>query len=132
MNGPTDSVHSSILSQWSDADAAFLVGLPEWEGRIFNPVTHGRSDAEGCHNAWNALEDLATLANDQGLPLPPRGVDHAATADRGLSASEKVGQDWSRHRPSLTRPHGRGRRVTAHPRWSPHRRTDGPAPRTAG
>ena len=30
----------SMLIQWSEEDAALLVTLPEWDGGVFNPVTH--------------------------------------------------------------------------------------------
>ena len=33
----------SMVIQWSEEDDAFLVTLPEWEGRVFNPVTHGET-----------------------------------------------------------------------------------------
>lgn len=36
----------SMVVQWSDEDQAYLVTLPEWEGRVFNPVTHGESDVD--------------------------------------------------------------------------------------
>jgi hypothetical protein len=37
----TESLHYSTVVQWSDEDDAFLVSLPEWEGRVLNPVMHG-------------------------------------------------------------------------------------------
>ena len=37
----TDAIRYSMLIPWSGEDESFLVTLPEWEGRVFNPVTHG-------------------------------------------------------------------------------------------
>jgi antitoxin HicB len=42
----TEEFHYSTVIQWSDNDQAFLVTLPEWEGQVFNPVTHGETYEE--------------------------------------------------------------------------------------
>ena len=39
----TEQLHFSMVIQWSADDQAYLVSLPEWEGRVLNPVTHGDS-----------------------------------------------------------------------------------------
>ena len=70
MTVPADALRYSMLIQWSDEDEAFLVTLPEWEGRVFNPVTHGSTYEEACHNGRIALQDVVALASDQGQPLP--------------------------------------------------------------
>ncbi|HEY7030581.1 MAG TPA: type II toxin-antitoxin system HicB family antitoxin [Thermomicrobiales bacterium] len=67
MNVP---VRWSMLIQWSDEDDAFLVTLPEWEGRVFNPVTHGESYEEAVKNGQEVLELLVELSVEQGQPLP--------------------------------------------------------------
>jgi predicted RNase H-like HicB family nuclease len=68
-----------MLIQWSDEDAAFLVTLPEWEGRVFNPVTHGDTYEEAVANGRLALQDLVIVTEESGQPLPkPRFVDIAA------------------------------------------------------
>jgi predicted RNase H-like HicB family nuclease len=68
-----------MLIQWSEEDAAFLVTLPEWEGRVFNPVTHGDTYEEAVRNGRLALEDMVALADEHGEPLPvPRFLDVAA------------------------------------------------------
>lgn len=41
MSAQVESPRYSMLIQWSEEDTAFLVTLPEWEGRVYNPVTHG-------------------------------------------------------------------------------------------
>lgn len=59
-----------LLIRWSDEDEAFLVTLPEWEGRVINPVTHGDSCEEAVRNGQEVLELLVELSIDQGRPLP--------------------------------------------------------------
>ena len=70
MTAPVDSLRYSMLIEWSDEDDAFLVTLPEWEGRVFNPVTHGVTCEDACHNGRLALQDLVAVASEQGHPLP--------------------------------------------------------------
>ncbi|MGH2559798.1 MAG: type II toxin-antitoxin system HicB family antitoxin [Thermomicrobiales bacterium] len=69
----------SMLIQWSEEDAAFLVTLPEWEGRVFNPVTHGDTYEAAVANGRLALQDLVIVTRESGQPLPePRFLDVAA------------------------------------------------------
>jgi predicted RNase H-like HicB family nuclease len=70
MTARQDALHYSMLIQWSDEDDAFLVTLPEWEGRVINPVTHGATYEEACLNGRIALEDLVALAVEQGQSMP--------------------------------------------------------------
>jgi predicted RNase H-like HicB family nuclease len=70
MTTDLEALHYSMLIQWSEEDAAFLVTLPEWEGRVFNPVTHGATYEEASHHGRIALEDLVALAIEQGQQLP--------------------------------------------------------------
>lgn len=60
----------SMLIQWSEEDAAFLVTLPDWEGRVFNPVTRGETYEEAVANGRIALEDLVFVTQQSGQPLP--------------------------------------------------------------
>ena len=60
----------SMPIQWSDEDAAFLVTLPEWEGRVLNPVTHGGTYEEAVANGRIALQNLVTVAQERGQELP--------------------------------------------------------------
>ena len=79
MSGPTTPLRYSMLIQWSEEDGAFLVTLPEWEGRVFNPVTHGDTYEEAVRNGRLALEDMVAVAAEHGEPLPlPRFLDVAA------------------------------------------------------
>jgi antitoxin HicB len=95
MSGPTISLRYSMLIQWSEEDAAFLVTLPEWEGRVFNPVTHGDAYEEAVRNGRLALEDMVVLAVEHGEPLPaPRFLmlppdELASDVDSGISDSRQ-------------------------------------------
>jgi len=52
-------LRSSMLIQWSDADRAYHVTLPEWEGRVTNPVASAKSYSEAAHEGYFALRWLA-------------------------------------------------------------------------
>jgi antitoxin HicB len=66
----TERLHYSMVVQWSDDDQAYLVTLPEWEGRVFNPVTHGDSYEDAIQHAHEALATLVASARKRGEPLP--------------------------------------------------------------
>jgi predicted RNase H-like HicB family nuclease len=66
----SDPLHWSMLIQWSDEDEAFLVTLPEWDGRVINPVTHGGTYEEAVKRGREVLELLVELSREQGRPLP--------------------------------------------------------------
>jgi len=70
MKSSNAEIRYSMLIKWSDIDDAFLVTLAEWEGRIFNPVTHGASYDEAVQNGKLALEDLVALTLERGGVLP--------------------------------------------------------------
>jgi antitoxin HicB len=78
MNKP-EQIRWSMLIHWSDENDAFLVTLPEWEGRINNPATHGDSYEEAVRHGKEVLELLVELAIEQGKPLPPIPQEIAAT-----------------------------------------------------
>lgn len=60
----------SMLAQWSDDDDAYLVTLPEWEDRVFNPVTHGETYEEAIKSGREALEALVASARKHNETLP--------------------------------------------------------------
>lgn len=60
----------SILIQWSDDDQSYLVSFPEWEGRVFNPVTHGDTYEDAIRNGHDALDALIASAHKHGESLP--------------------------------------------------------------
>ena len=64
-------IRYSMLIQWAEEDAAFLVTLPEWEGRVVNPVTHGDTYEVAVRNGREVLETPVELSEEQGGPHPP-------------------------------------------------------------
>jgi antitoxin HicB len=85
MNSP---LRYSMRIQWSEEDAPFLVTLPEWEGKGFNPVTHGDTYEAAVSNGHMALEDLVTGAQERVQPLPePRFFGVAARLAAGHDQS---------------------------------------------
>ncbi len=71
----------SMLIEWSDDDAAFLVTLPEWEGRVFGPVSHGETYEEAVCNGKEALAALVASTQKHGESLPaPRPYAPARAA----------------------------------------------------
>jgi predicted RNase H-like HicB family nuclease len=65
-----ERLHFSMLIQWSEEDQVYLVSLPEWEDRVFNPVTHGDSYEEAIAHGHAALEALVASARKHGEALP--------------------------------------------------------------
>jgi antitoxin HicB len=65
-----DAAHYSMLIQWSEEDRLYLVTLPEWEGRVLQPVTHGASYVEAAEMGREALALLILGARQEGQPLP--------------------------------------------------------------
>ncbi len=66
----SEQPHYSMLIQWSDEDQAYLVTLPEWEGRVFGPVTHGDTYEEAVRNGREAMAALIASAEKHGESLP--------------------------------------------------------------
>ena len=66
----SEQLHYAMLVQWSIEDQAYLVTLPEWEGKAFNPVRHGGTYEGAVKNGLEALEALVGSANKHGEPLP--------------------------------------------------------------
>lgn len=60
----------SVFIQWSDDDQVYLVSFPEWEGRVFNPVTHGDTYEDAIRNGHEALDALIASAHKHGESLP--------------------------------------------------------------
>jgi predicted RNase H-like HicB family nuclease len=62
----------SRLIRWSERDRAYLVALPEWEGRLGNrdSATHGDSYREAAENGPEVLEMLVADALESGESLP--------------------------------------------------------------
>lgn len=69
-----EAIRYSMVIQWSPEDDAFLVSLPEWEGRVFNPVTHGDTYEEAAKHGLEALEGIVAVALEDGESLPDVAV----------------------------------------------------------
>ena len=67
-----ESAHYSMVIRWSERDQAYLVALPEWEGRLGNwdSATHGETYGEAAENGREVLEMLVAHARESGEPLP--------------------------------------------------------------
>ena len=65
-----DAAHYSMLIQWSEEDRLYLVTLPEWEGRVLQPVTHGAAYVEAAEMGREVLALLILGAREDGQPLP--------------------------------------------------------------
>jgi predicted RNase H-like HicB family nuclease len=79
MTEPSIPLRYSMVIQWSEEDAAFLVTLPEWEDKVIDPVTHGDTYQKAVENGQLALEDLVSLARERGETLPePKFLKFAA------------------------------------------------------
>ena len=65
-----DTSHYSMLIEWSEEDQLYLVTLPDWEGRVFQPVTHGRTHVEAAEMGREVLALLILGARQDGHPLP--------------------------------------------------------------
>jgi predicted RNase H-like HicB family nuclease len=66
----TEQLHYTMLVQWSEADRAYVVTLPEWEGRVCNPITHGDTYEQAIENAHDALSALVASARQHNEQLP--------------------------------------------------------------
>jgi predicted RNase H-like HicB family nuclease len=66
----SDPIRWSMLIQWSDEDNAFLVTLPEWEGRYHNPVTHGDTYQQAVERGVEVLAMIVEIATERGESLP--------------------------------------------------------------
>ncbi len=60
----------TVVIQWSEDDRCFVVFLPEFAGRVMQPVTHGTSYEEALSHAQEVLELLIEDAIEEGIPLP--------------------------------------------------------------
>jgi antitoxin HicB len=60
----------SITIEWSDEDHAYVVFLPEWQGRVYQPVTDGATYEEAARKGQQVLDTLVEQAQQYGEPLP--------------------------------------------------------------
>ena len=86
-----DTSHYSMLIQWSEEDQLYLVTLPDWEGRVLQPVTHGRTHVEAAEMGREVLALLILGARQEGHPLPePRLFTPDASVELKGSAGASV------------------------------------------
>lgn len=69
----------SIEIQWSDEDQAYVVSLPEWRDRVYQPVADGATYEEAARKGRAVLETLIEQAQQHGEPLPEPHVYMPAT-----------------------------------------------------
>jgi predicted RNase H-like HicB family nuclease len=62
--------HYSIVIEWSEDDQAYVVLLPEWQDRLYQPVTDGATIEEAARKGQAVLETLIEQAQQYGEPLP--------------------------------------------------------------
>lgn len=67
---PETYSHYSMQIAWSDEDNAFLVTLPEWVGRVMQPVTHGDTYEEAAQHGHEVREMLIESTQQEGKPMP--------------------------------------------------------------
>jgi antitoxin HicB len=56
----------TVVIQWSEDDRCFVVFLPEFAGRVMQPVTHGDTYEEALSHAQEVLELLIEDAMTSG------------------------------------------------------------------
>jgi len=66
----TDTPHYSINIEWSDADQAYVVILPEWADQYLMPIADGATYEEALARGRNALENYIQFAQEDGKALP--------------------------------------------------------------
>jgi antitoxin HicB len=65
-----NTTHYSIVIEWSNEDQTYVVLLPEWEDRVYQPVTDGPTIEEAARKGQDVLETLIEQAQQYGEPLP--------------------------------------------------------------
>lgn len=72
----------TMVIRWSDDEDAYLVSLPDWEGRVSNPVTHGNSYEDAVRAGVEAITAFVESSIRHGEPLPSPG-----RTNEGMSAA---------------------------------------------
>ncbi len=71
----SDQPHYSIVIEWSDEDALYIVSLPEWGDLVH---THGRTYEEALQNGKELIEALVASRKQDGVLLPEPRIFVAA------------------------------------------------------
>ena len=74
--------HYAILIEWSDEDQTYVVTLPEWAERVYQPVTDGATYEEAARKGAAVLATLVEQAGQYGESLPEPRVYSPAGAGR--------------------------------------------------
>lgn len=72
----------SMVIEWSDEDAAYIVSFPEWEVAGHLALTHGETYIEAAHKGTEMLDFLAWSTQQDGEP-PPEPHQFTFDAHRG-------------------------------------------------
>jgi len=68
----------SMTIQWSDEDQLFLVTIPEFDGILLMPCTHGKTREEAIKNAEEVIEMYLEAWQSEGESIPkPRTLQDA-------------------------------------------------------
>ena len=68
----------SMTIQWSDEDQLFLVSIPEFDGFVLMPCTHGKTREEAIKNGEEIIEMYLEAWQGEGSPIPePRTLQIA-------------------------------------------------------
>ncbi len=62
----------SLLIEWSKADGLYLVTIPEFQGRVMQPCTAGKTYEEALYNAQDCIQACieAWEATEEDVPSP--------------------------------------------------------------
>ncbi|MGH2517249.1 MAG: type II toxin-antitoxin system HicB family antitoxin [Ktedonobacterales bacterium] len=72
------TLHYSMVIEWSDEDESYIVSFPEWEANGLIGHTHGDTYTDAVTNGLEMLTFLIDSARAEGEPLPePRVFAHA-------------------------------------------------------
>lgn len=76
----SESLHHSIVIEWSPEDRTYVVVLPEWADQYAMPVASEATYEEAAARGRNALENYIRFAQEDGRPLPQPRVFAGASA----------------------------------------------------
>ncbi|NES95820.1 MAG: type II toxin-antitoxin system HicB family antitoxin [Desertifilum sp. SIO1I2] len=60
----------SMVIQWSEEDACFVVSLPEFAELVKQPCTDGKTYEEAVQKGQEAIASLIEWLQAEGMPLP--------------------------------------------------------------
>ncbi len=60
----------SMVIEWSDEDALFLVTIPEFSNLVLMPCTHGKTRTEAIRNGEEVIEMYLESWQAEGIPTP--------------------------------------------------------------